>query len=154
MNRRELLGVAIGGASLAIAANKALADEHEHMDMDHMDHMDHSAHVGHLKLGEAARNCVSAGDVCMSHCLALFVAGDTSVAACAKSVYQMSAMCEALARLASANAMHLPELAKVAHETCLDCEHECRKHEKEHAICKACAESCAACADECKKLMA
>jgi hypothetical protein len=27
MNRRELLGVAIGGASLAIAANKALAEE-------------------------------------------------------------------------------------------------------------------------------
>jgi hypothetical protein len=28
MNRRELLGVAIGGASLAIAAETALADEH------------------------------------------------------------------------------------------------------------------------------
>jgi Cys-rich four helix bundle protein (predicted Tat secretion target) len=148
MNRRELLGVAIGGASLAIAASKALADEHDHMDMEHMDH---SAHMGHAKLSEAARQCVSAGDACISHCLALFVAGDTSVAGCAKSVYQMSALCEALARLAAANSAHLPELAKVAHETCLDCEKECRKHENEHAVCKACAESCAACAEECKK---
>lgn len=150
MNRRELLGVALG-ASLAIAANNALADDHEHMeDMDHTAH----AHLQHAKLGEAARNCASAGDLCMSHCLALFSMGDTSLAACAKSVYQMSAMCEAVARLALAGSEHLPALAKVAHSTCLECEKECRKHEKEHEICKACADACAACADECKKVMA
>ncbi len=148
MNRRELFGVAIGGASLAVAANKALADEHE--DMDHTAH----AHLAHAKLSEAARNCAAAGDLCMSHCLALFTMGDTSIAACAKSVYQMSAMCEAVARLASASSEHLPELAKVAHATCLDCEKECRRHENVHAICKACAESCAACAEECKRHMA
>ncbi|MGO9484805.1 MAG: four-helix bundle copper-binding protein [Rhodomicrobium sp.] len=154
MNRRDLLGAAIGGASLAIAANKALAEEPGKM--EHMDHMDHMAHanLGNAKLSEAARNCVAAGDLCISHCLVLFTMNDTSVAACAKSVYQMSAMCQALARLASASSEHLPALAKVAHETCLDCEKECRKHEKEHAICKACADSCATCADECKKVMA
>jgi Cys-rich four helix bundle protein (predicted Tat secretion target) len=121
--------------------------------MEHMDHVAH-AHLQHAKLSEAARNCVSAGDLCVSHCLALFTMGETSVAACAKSVYQMSAMCEALARLASASSEHLPALAKVCHETCLDCEKECRKHEKEHEICKACAESCKTCAEECKKVMA
>jgi len=154
MNRRELLGVAIGGASLAVAANKALAEEQEHM--DHMEHMDHTAHahLQHAKLSEAARNCVSAGDLCITHCLALFTMGDTSTAACAKSVYQMTAMCEALARLASASSERLVEFAKVCHETCLDCEKECRKHEKEHEICKACAESCKACAEECKKIIA
>lgn len=146
MNRRELLGAAIGGASLAVAANAALAGEDEHAG-----HMDHSAHTGAAGLADAARKCVAAGDACMSHCLALFVTGDNSVAGCAKTVYQMSAMCEALARLASANSAHLPALAKVCHEVCLDCEKECRKHEKEHAECKACAESCAACAGECKK---
>jgi Cys-rich four helix bundle protein (predicted Tat secretion target) len=151
MNRREVFGVTIGAASLAIAANKALADEHAQM--EHADHMAH-AHLQHAKLSETARNCVSAGDLCMSHCLALFTMGDTSIAACAKSVYQMSAMCEALARLASASSEHLPALAKVAHATCLDCEKECRKHEKDHEICKACADSCAACAEECKKHMA
>ena len=90
----------------------------------------------------------------MSHCLALFVAGDTSVSGCAKTVYQMSAMCGALARLASANSPHLAAMAKVCMEVCLDCEKECRKHEKEHEVCKACAESCAACAEECKKVAA
>jgi Cys-rich four helix bundle protein (predicted Tat secretion target) len=149
MNRRDLLGAAIGGASLAVAANAAFAGEDEHA--GHMEHMDHAAHMGAAGLAEAARKCVAAGDACISHCLALFVTGDISVAGCAKSVYQMNAMCEALARLASANSAHLPALAKVCHEVCLDCEKECRKHEKEHAECKACAESCKACAEECKK---
>ncbi len=149
MNRRELLGAAVAGASLVAAASEAFAQDHDH------EHMDHGAHMlPHAKLSEAARHCVAAGDACLSHCLALFTAGDTSVAACAKSVYQMSAMCQALARLASAGSPHLPAFAKVCREVCLDCEKECRKHEKEHAECKACAESCAACAEECKKVMA
>jgi Cys-rich four helix bundle protein (predicted Tat secretion target) len=151
MNRRELLGAAIGGASLAMVANKALAEEDEHM--EHVDHSAH-AHLPNAELSKAARNCVSAGDLCVSHCLALFTMGDTSVAACAKSVYQMNAMCETLARLASAGSEHLPALAKVCRDVCLDCEKECRKHENVHEICKACAESCKTCAEECKKVMA
>ena len=147
MNRRELLGVAIAGASLAIAADTALAQEHG---QGHTAHV----HLEHPKLSETARNCVSAGDLCMSHCLAIFAKGDTSLAQCAKSVYQMSAVCEAIARLAAANSEQLPALARVGHATCVDCEKECRKHEKEHEICKACADSCAACAEECKKHMA
>ena len=142
MKRRDLLGVAIGGASLAFAADKVLAAD------------DHAGHMGHPTLGDAARHCVLAGDACLSHCLALFVQGDTSTAQCAKSVYQMSAVCEAIARLAAANSEHLADLAKVAYAACLDCEKECRKHENEHAACKACADSCSACAEECKKHMA
>jgi Cys-rich four helix bundle protein (predicted Tat secretion target) len=105
MNRRELLGVAVGGVSFAAAANSALAEEH--------DHRNHAAHADlpHAKLSVAARNCVSAGDLCMSHCLALFAKGDTSLAPCAKSVFQMAAMCEAVARLAAPNSEHLAELA-------------------------------------------
>jgi Cys-rich four helix bundle protein (predicted Tat secretion target) len=147
MNRREVLGAAAGVASLAVAVNAALAEEHA-------GHMDHAAHMGASSLADAARKCVVAGDACMSHCLALFVAGDNSVSGCAKNAYQMSAMCAALARLASANSPHLAALAKVCREVCLDCEKECRKHEKEHDVCRACAESCAACAEECKKVAA
>src|SRR5271166_6396982 len=124
MNRRELLGAAIAGASMAIAAQDAFAEEHEH------------AHAGHPGLSEAARKCVSSGDACLSHCLTLLAAGDTSMGACAKSVYQMSAVCAAIAPLAAMNSEHLGELAKVAYATCTDCEKECRKHEAEHAVCK------------------
>ncbi len=141
MNRRTLLSAAIGGASLALAADTVLAAD------------EHAGHLGHPSLSEAARQCVSAGDACVSHCLALFATGDTSTAQCAKSVHQMSAVCEAMARLAAANSEHLVDMAKVAYAACLDCEKECRKHENEHAACKACAESCAACAEECKKHM-
>jgi len=148
MNRRELLGAAIGGASIAVAVNAAMAEDHD------MAHMDHAAHMGAAALADAARKCVVNGDACVSHCLALFVAGDTSVASCARNAYQMSAMCAALARLASANSPHLANMAKVCREVCLDCEKECRKHEKEHDTCKACADSCAACAEECKKIAA
>jgi Cys-rich four helix bundle protein (predicted Tat secretion target) len=144
MNRRSVLGAAIGGASLVMATDKVFAEEHQH---------EHAASA-HIALSEAARQCVSSSDACLSHCLQLLTQGDTSLAACAKSVYQMSAICEALARLASANSEHLAEFAKVAHAMCLDCEKECRKHENEHATCKACADSCAACAKECKKHMA
>lgn len=140
MNRRNVLG----GASLVMAMDKVFAEEHHH---------EHAASA-HAALSEAARHCVSSGDDCISHCLQLFIQGDTSLAAGAKSVYQMSAICEALARLASANSEHLAEFAKITHAMCLDCEKECRKHENEHAICKTCAESCAACARECRKHMA
>ena len=141
MNRRDVLGAAIGGASLVMAMDKVYAEGHQH---------EHGA-PGHPGLSEAARHCVSSGNACMSHCLQLIAEGDITTAACAKSVYQMSAICEALARLASANSEHLAQFAKIAHAACLDCEKECRKHENEHATCKACAEDCAACAEECKK---
>lgn len=87
----------------------------------------------------------------MSHCLGLFAMGNTSVANCAKTAYQHNAVVAALARLASANSEHLSAMAKLAYAICLDCEKECRKHENEHAVCKACADSCAATAEECKK---
>jgi Cys-rich four helix bundle protein (predicted Tat secretion target) len=141
MNRRNVLGAAIGGASLVMAMDKVFAEEHHH---------EHAA-AAHPSLSETARHCASSGDACMSHCLRKFAEGDISLASCARSVWQMTAVCEALARLASANSEHLAAFAKIAHATCLDCEKECRKHENEHAICKACAESCVACAEECKK---
>ncbi len=143
MNRRDVLGVAIGGATLVMAIDNVFAaEEHQH---------DHAV-SGHSALSEAARHCVSSGDACLSHCLRAFAQGDASLGACAKSAWQMTAVCEALARLASVGSDRLPEFARVAHATCLDCEKECRKHENEHEVCKACAESCAACAEECRKL--
>ena len=68
MNRRDVLGAAIGGASLVMAMDKVYAEGHQH---------EHGA-LGHAGLSEAARHCVSSGDACVSHCLQLFAQGDTT----------------------------------------------------------------------------
>ena len=57
-----------------------------------------------------------------------------------RTVAIMLPICATLARIAAMDAKRLKENAAV----CKDCEDECRKHEKQHAECKACAESCAA----------
>lgn len=151
MNRRELFAAA-GAAALITAAGAAhAAGEHDH---DHSGHGAPASATPNAKLLAAAGECGRAGQVCLSHCLNLIAAGDTSVAACAKTVNQMLAMCDALGRLAAADSPHLTAFAKVCQAVCADCEKECRKHEAHHAECKACAESCAACVEECKKIAA
>jgi Cys-rich four helix bundle protein (predicted Tat secretion target) len=150
MNRRELIAAAAGVATLMTTTAALAAEEH-----NHAAHGGGTAEGGaNASLVTAADRCGTAGQACINHCLSLFVAGDTSVAACAKSVHQMTAVCQALVRLAAAGSPHLPAYAKVAMAICLDCEKECRKHEEHHATCKACAVSCAACAEECKKVAA
>lgn len=148
MNRRELFAAA-GAAALMTAATAALAAE-EHKHDGHGAAPDTG--VPNAKLTATADACAAAGQVCINHCLDLFVKGDTSVAACAKSAYQMAAVCAAVARLASAGSPHLADIAKVALKTCGDCEKECRKHEQHHAACKACADACKECQEECKKV--
>jgi Cys-rich four helix bundle protein (predicted Tat secretion target) len=142
MNRRVVMAA---GASLLAASGSALAQ---------MSHADHNDHAAANPLFDAASNCVKAGLVCVDHCLQSLAAGDTSLAACARSSDQMLSLCGTLAKLASARSTYLPAIAKVALVACQDCEDECRKHADKHAACKACGEACAACAAECKKLAA
>ncbi|NVO17477.1 MAG: Csp1 family four helix bundle copper storage protein [Rhodoplanes sp.] len=142
MNRRHVLTTA---AALAVVAGPAFAQGHA----------GHDSPSGlNAPLVAAATNCVRAGLACINHCFDSLAAGDTSLAACARSVDQMSAVCGALAKLASAGSPHLPAMAKLAQAVCLDCEKECRKHADHHAVCKACADACAACAEECRKVAA
>ena len=54
----------------------------------------------------------------------------------------MLAICRAVGPMVHAGSTHLSALAHVCRDTCADCERECRKHEKHHAICKECAEAC------------
>jgi len=155
MNRRELLSTA-GVAAVAVAAASTVAfAEDEHAGHDHSH--EHGAAVPDAapvrrKLIDTAFDCLKAGQLCLDHCLASFVAGDTSLAACARSVDQMLGICGALTKLAGDNSPHLPALAKLAAAVCDDCEMECRKHAPHHATCRACAEACAACAAECRKV--
>jgi Cys-rich four helix bundle protein (predicted Tat secretion target) len=151
MNRREILKTTGALALAALAADALAADEHH----------DHAAMGGHegmknpnTKLIEAASDCVAKGQVCIDHCLMLLADGDKEMAACARSVLQTMALCSSLQQLASYQTPQLKALAKVAMDACKECEDECRKHEKKHAVCRDCAESCAACYKECKAITA
>ena len=139
MDRREVIAV---GATLLTVPAAALAQS------------SHTAHAQGGTLLQTSSECVKAGLVCIDHCLQAFAAGDSSLAACARSSDQMVSLCGTLAKLASVRSSFLPAMAKVALAGCQDCEMECRKHADKHPVCKTCAEACAACAAECKKMIA
>ena len=144
ISRRDLL---VGSAGTMLAAGlpvaPALAAE---------EHPGHGA--PHQALIAAANTCVAAGDACLAHCLAMFAAGDTSLAACARSVAEMMPACRAVASLATLNAKRLAQFTAPCADICADCESECRKHADTHAICKACADACARFVAEAKKVSA
>ena len=99
LNRRELIASA-GGAVLLAASTETMAHDHEGMAMPSIN----------AKLVETASDCIKAGEACTAHCLSLFASGDTTVAACAKSVDEMLSICGAVQKLASAGSSHLPEM--------------------------------------------
>lgn len=150
MNRRELLlgGMALAGAALV---GNAQAEAHHH-DMSMHEH--HHAAPANAALATSASDCIQKGEVCLSHCLELLGEGDKEMAACAKSVNQMLALCGALQQLTNQNSKLLPKMAALALEACEQCAEACKKHAEKHEQCKSCGESCAACAKECKKIAA
>lgn len=152
MNRRDML---VGLGAVALTAGVASAAEKK------TEAAPAAAHAGHgdmahkyQALVDTSLDCVKKGELCINHCLISFAAKDTSLAACAKSVAEVIAVCTSLSIAAALESKNLPALAKAAMQFCKDCEDECRKHEKTHATCKECADACAKCLAECKKLAA
>ena len=99
-----------------------------------------STHVHHAsasQLLDAASSCVKLGLVCIDHCQQTLASGDTSLAACERSVDQMVSICGTLAKLASVKSSYLAGLARVALVACQDCETECSKHADKHSASKA-----------------
>ncbi|MDX8412319.1 MAG: four-helix bundle copper-binding protein [Mariprofundaceae bacterium] len=149
-DRRSLLigagALSLGALVTAAASKSAFAAEHggHHHVMDKQ----------YAALIKAANECVQAGRTCINHCLDEFKAGDVSLADCARSVEELNAFCTAHAQLATLNSSYVRAMSELGIKICGDCEKECRKHEKKHAICKDCAEACAACVKECKAVVA
>ena len=145
LGRRQLLAGAASLAGLAMAG-PALAGSHGHghgaSGQGHGS-SGQKAHAKHAQIVDAARECVRTGEICRSHCLETFRAGETMMADCAWSVEQMLPVCDAFAALATYDSPHLGDMAAGCLKVCEDCEKECRKHEKRHAECKDCAEACA-----------
>lgn len=144
MERRELFKAA-AAITLAGLASPAIAESHEHM------HHHHASNP-YAKLIETTGDCIEKGNLCLTHCILLLSDGKSEMAACAKSVRQMLAICTALQQLATQEAPHVKDLAKLATTICKECEDECKKHADEHQACKECLESCKACKNECNSI--
>ena len=137
----------IAAAGTAMAQAGKAKDAHEHA---------HHGHGGgkYAALLNASADCGHIGQVCLAHCFIVLAEGEKEMAACGASVNQLIAICDALTKLAASNSKYTPKMAALTETVCLDCEKECRKHEKKHQQCKDCADACAACAKECKKVAA
>lgn len=132
MNRRDVLVAAGAGATVLATGATATAK---------------TKHTGHSMPANAefraqAEACLGDGHACLEHCLELLAGGDTSVAACAKIVKQMLAICAAVGPVATTGSKHAKALAELCHDVCVDCKAECDKHSAKHALCKKCGESC------------
>ena len=67
------------------------------------------------------------GEECQAHCLQQFAAGDTSLAACAKSVAVMLQMCRTLVTAAAQSSPRLKDIARVCGQVCRSCAAACEK---------------------------
>jgi len=150
MQRREILKAVAGTVAVAMTASAlATSETHEH-------HHQHGDIDGKKLAGliDSSADCLKTGEACLAHCIALLGQGDKEMAACAQSVSELLATCDALMKLASQSSQFTPALAKVTADVCASCEKQCRKYETQHAECKACADSCAACVKECSAIAA
>jgi Cys-rich four helix bundle protein (predicted Tat secretion target) len=77
-------------------------------------------------LEESTAACVSTGEDCLRHCLAMRAMKDTSMAACERVVIELIAACRALQTLASINSDFTPAFAKDVAAVCDACRKECQ----------------------------
>ena len=160
MERREWLGgigalaaVALTGGNANAQADKAAA-KGKAPAAAAGGHHHHGASAETEVFIDSLSDCINKGEACLAHCLILLGDGDKSLAGCARSVSETLALCEGTRKLVAQGSKRAKEMARIARAACLDCEKECRKHEKKHAECRNCAEACASCAKECEKFAA
>jgi Cys-rich four helix bundle protein (predicted Tat secretion target) len=110
---------------------------------------------GLTKVAGAAAACEAAGQDCIRHCVELLGQGDTSLRACLESALAMSAVCGALAKVASyatTPALNVRALAGTCAKFCAECAEACKPHAEHHAVCKACMDRCVECEAACVDL--
>lgn len=141
--RNLLLGAGTAAATLAFAQPAMAMNHDDHHDHKHEGHKhDHSKHAPkYPKLLDAVNNCSDKGTRCLSHCLVAWNEGDLQLAACAKKVNEMNAICDGFGKLLSANSNHVKAYAQICRAVCDECADECRKHDQ-HVECRECAEAC------------
>lgn len=137
LSRRSMVGlsVALGAGALGLAAGTRDVSAEMAKEKDT---------VAEMSIVDVAAKCIAMGEKCTAHCFNVLRTGDASLADCHRSVSVMLAVCHAVARMAALESERLPDIVKVAHQTCDDCRIECEKHADHHPECKACGEACAA----------
>jgi len=149
MNRRELLqATALSGFTLATATSHAGDSP-----AGTAKHVHDTTPASYRDLVRTSSACLSAGDLCLSHCLSRLGEGETELAACARTVRDTIAACGALQQLAAADSPHTREFAQVVSKVCADCAAECHKHEQ-HPVCRDCEKACEDCKQACDKVAA
>jgi Cys-rich four helix bundle protein (predicted Tat secretion target) len=153
LGRRELL---VGAGALAAGVGVAAAAEHDQHGQDHAAHKYAKAerYGRRADLVAATETCMSKGRQCLSHCMEMFLTGDTTMAECAAAVEQMLPVCNAMAHLAANDSAQLAAMAQACIAVCEHCEKECRVHQDHQPECRACADACAALIVEAKKVVA
>ena len=157
-SRRSLVaGAAVLAATAAASAIAKPAKGKMPMDHGNMDHgqmanmpgMDHMAHGGHFELTRdekrvvsALADCQVAGEACLSHCIESLATGDTSLAACARSVRTMLAVCKAAQVLVETHSAFAGQQLSLCRDACSACETECAPHKDHHETCRDCASAC------------
>jgi len=152
LERRNVLKGAgiLGLGALATTTAASMAGVSNAFAAEGQMHHGHATGSKNAKMIAALHDCIRTGDECIHHCLMEFKAGDSAMADCARIVMQTGAFCAAHAKLVTLESAHMKEMCELSIKLCTDCEKECRKHEKKHSTCKACADACAACIKECK----
>jgi Cys-rich four helix bundle protein (predicted Tat secretion target) len=159
MRRRAVLAGAtwLAGATLG-AAGSAAAGEHEGHAAGSAGaagprYSEAKAFKRRASLVAATNDCVSRGQACLSHCMETFVAGDTTMAECARAVQEMLATCQAFGVLAANDSVALRPMAQACIAVCEECEKQCRVHEDHQPECRECADACAALVREARKVL-
>jgi Cys-rich four helix bundle protein (predicted Tat secretion target) len=156
MNRREaMLGSSAFAATLALGTLSCARDAVAQSAAGaHAGHAGHHMGGGDPALLDAVHGCLKAGNACMSHCLGMIAAGDTTMSGCAPAGFDMLAAMEAVSKIASRGGPKAMAFAKSALGFCVDCEAECKKHAGHHAECKGCMEACQAMISALKPVLA
>ena len=112
----------------------------------------HEGHGAHAAVAPVSREeaavvaalgaCEAVGEACLTHCLALLGAGDASMAACARGVRDMLAVCRATQTLVQGQSALAGAQLALCRDACSACAAACAPHTSHHAPCSDCADQC------------
>lgn len=112
----------------------------------------------YANVATAAAACSTAAEACVAHCQRELIAGKgKEFARCATTALQMTAIGDAVKKLANYHAKALTTFLDGCIAACKACEEACAEHKSHfghgmHLECKECLEACKKCREACEAL--